>query len=302
MQEIKLTNEEPLRLDKALTEVLSETRSQIQKLIRNEGVFVDGKVATARQQVTKDQKVEMVEKEPIPEKDLSSVPKLDILFENDDMLAVNKPAGLIVHVAANPHEITLVDLLLLERPEIAGIGENENRPGIVHRLDRHASGVMVIAKTQPAYEHLKAQFKGRLTKKYYSVLVHGSVPKEHDTLTFPIDRAKSHGRMAAKSLEQGGREAITHYTVKERYAHLTLLDVNTETGRTHQIRVHMFALGNPVYGDHLYKSKLFKPVKLGRIYLHARELTITIPGGEEKTFTAPLPEELANITEGIPTV
>ncbi len=302
MKTISLTNTEPLRLDKALTEVLDMTRSQIQILLKEGRIFVDGEKANARLRVTSENTIEMDEVEIKKEKNFDDLAPLDIIYEDDDVIVVNKPSRLIVHEADDPYELTLVDALLRERPEIAGVGEDEKRPGIVHRLDRHASGILIIAKTQQAFELLKIEFKARTVKKKYVALVHGVMPKDHDTINLTIARSQAHARMAAKPPEQGGRDAITHYDVRNQYPHHALLDVVIETGRTHQIRVHLFALGHPIVGDHLYKSKMFKPMKLGRIFLFAQELTVKLPNGEKKTFKIPMPEELKVVLNKIPTV
>ncbi len=302
MKTISLTNTEPLRLDKALTEVLDMTRSQIQILLKEGRIFVDGEKANARLRVTSENTIEMDEVEIKKEKNFDDLAPLDIIYEDDDVIVVNKPSRLIVHEADDPYELTLVDALLRERPEIAGVGEDEKRPGIVHRLDRHASGILIIAKTQQAFELLKIEFKARTVKKKYVALVHGVMPKDHDTINLTIARSQAHARMAAKPPEQGGRDAITHYDVRNQYPHHALLDVVIETGRTHQIRVHLFALGHPIVGDHLYKSKMFKPMKLGRIFLFAQELTVKLPNGEKKTFKIPMPDELKIVLNKIPTV
>jgi 23S rRNA pseudouridine1911/1915/1917 synthase len=301
MKTISIPNTEPLRLDKALTEVLDITRSQIQILIKDGRIYVDGEAANARLRVTSENVIEMDEKEVVKEKDFDNLAPLDIVYEDDDVIVVNKPSRLIVHEADDPYELTLVDALLRERPGIKGVGEDEKRPGIVHRLDRHASGILIVAKTQDAFIALKKEFKARTVKKKYVALVHGVMPKDHDTINLTIARSQAHARMAAKPPEQGGRDAITHYDVRNQYPYHALLDVVIETGRTHQIRVHLFALGHPIVGDHLYKSKVFKPMVLGRIFLFAKELALTLPSGEEKTFKIPMPAELKSVLNRIPT-
>ncbi len=171
-------------------------------------------------------------------------------------------------------------------------GAEENRSGIVHRLDKEASGALIAAKTPKAFTFLKAQFKERLTEKHYTVFVMGKVRDELGTINFPIARSTTRARMAARPTSQEGKEAITHYKVIGRYSVGTLLDVHIETGRTHQIRAHMFAIGHPVGGDTLYKRKDIKDINLPRLFLHAHSLTISLPNGERKTFEAPLPKVL----------
>lgn len=224
-----------------------------------------------------------------------SLATLNILFEDADVLVVNKPAGILVHPTEASNEYTLLDAILAERPDIATVGDDPNRAGIVHRLDKEASGVLIVAKNTNAFRLLKTAFAQRLTTKRYTVLVVGKVADDNGVITFPIARSTTHARMAARPLSQEGKEAITHYTVLERYANATLLDVRIETGRTHQIRAHFFALGNPVAGDNLYVRKSVKQFALGRLFLHARELTIPLPAGVTKTFEAPLPAELEDV-------
>ena len=187
---------------------------------------------------------------------------------------------------------TLLDAVIAHTPAIKHVGDDPSRSGIVHRIDKEASGILIIAKTSAAFQALKAEFKERRVEKHYTVLVQGAVRDDNGTIDFPIARSNSKARMAARPKSQEGKEAITHYTVLERFTTSTLLDVKIETGRTHQIRAHFFALGHSVAGDPLYKQKGIKPVPSPRLFLHARELTITLPDGERKTFTAPLPAEL----------
>jgi len=180
------------------------------------------------------------------------------------------------------------------------VGDDEKRAGIVHRLDKFTSGVLITAKTQKAFEHLKAQFKERKTTKEYTALVHGTMPKPYDTITLTIGRSKSTGKMAARPESQGGKSAITHYEVVDQFPHHALLNVKIETGRTNQIRAHMFAIKHPIVGDPLYKQRDQKLMNIDRIFLHSRELTITLPSGETKTFTAPIPKKLKEVLKSIP--
>ena len=296
MKTISLKNAAPERLDKALVAVSGGSRAAIQSLIKAGLIFVNGNRGTMHKMV-KMTDVITIEEPPAEEKKKKVVaPKLDIIYEDKDVIVVNKPAGLLTHPAPQTKEPTLVDALVAHDKKIAKVGDDKERSGIVHRLDRDASGVLIVAKTNAAFAHLKKQFQDRLTKKIYSVLVHGVVAKDHDTITLLLGRSGSRkGRMAARPASQmSGRDAITHYDVVERYPHLTLLTVHIETGRTHQIRSHMFAIGHGVVGDTLYAHRGVKPGKINRLFLHAKELTITLPNGEEKTFTAPLPDMLVD--------
>lgn len=292
MKSVVLTNSSPERLDVALAAALGLSRAKAQKAIKDGLVFVDGAAATPHTAVSSSQSVSVRDDAfEVPNAQFD-VPKLDVLFENADVLVVNKPAGLLVHPTESSHEATVLDAVVAHAPAIASVGDDRSRAGIVHRLDKDASGVMIVAKTKDAFRHLKAQFSGRHTTKRYTVLVMGRMIDDHGVINFPIARSKSRARMAARPLSQDGKEAVTHYDVLARFANATLLDVRIETGRTHQIRAHFFALGFPVAGDGLYVRKGVKQLDMDRLFLHARELTITLPDGETRTFTAPLPTEL----------
>ncbi|MEK7105436.1 MAG: RluA family pseudouridine synthase [Patescibacteria group bacterium] len=219
----------------------------------------------------------------------------EILYEDKDILVVNKPAGLLVHKVEGKDEETLADLLVKDYPELKSVGDKPERPGIIHRLDKFVSGVMVVARTQEAFDFMKAQFKERRMKKEYIALVHGHMPRPVDTIKLKIARSREKARMVARPEGQEGRDAVTHYEVTDTFKNYDLLRVQIETGRTHQIRVHMHALGHPLVGDPLYKIKRIKSKELAdRVFLHAAKLTLTMPSGETKTFEAPMPEELVN--------
>ena len=281
----------PERLDTALAKHLGVSRAKAQRAIKDGRVFVNGSAAKAHALLATDAVIE-VSPEVIADTQHADIPKLEIIFENDDVLVVNKPAGLLVHPTLASHEPTLMDAAVIHDPKIKGVGGDSTRSGIVHRLDREASGVMIVAKNDRAHRFLKAQFKERKTDKHYTVLVLGKVKDQHGTINFPIARSTTHARMAARPLSQEGKDAITHYEVVKRFTTSTLLDVHIETGRTHQIRAHVFALGHPVAGDKLYVRKGVKPVAAPRLFLHATSLTVTLPEGETKTFTSPLPAAL----------
>jgi 23S rRNA pseudouridine1911/1915/1917 synthase len=300
MKAVKLTNEEPARLDVALAETLNISRSQAQKLVKDGLVSFSGKKATPHLWMEAGSEISLEDAAPVDVKMLADLPPLEILYEDDDVIVVNKPAGVLVHKAPGTQDATLADALLKYFPAMKQAGEDENRKGIVHRLDKEASGVLIAAKTPAAFRHLKAQFAERLTKKEYTVLVMGDVKDNFGTIRFPIARSSTRARMAARPESQDGKEAITHYTVKQHYSNSTLLDVVIETGRTHQIRAHFFALGFPVAGDALYSRSDVKAIPgLKRLFLHARALTITLPNGERKTFEAPLSPVLEETLEGL---
>lgn len=243
---------------------------------------------------------------------------IKIIFENEDYLVIDKPAGLAVHGGGNIKEKTLADWLIEKYPGIDKVGEDPVRPGIVHRLDKEVSGLMVVAKNNDSFLHLKEQFKDRDITKKYVALVHGQMINDFGSINFPIKRAKDGYKMAAMPLntfellsrrrptsrDQGNldgifkaREAITEYSVIKKFVNYTLLDVKILTGRTHQIRVHFFALGHPLVGDNLYynkKSKVQnKKINLGRIFLFAKALSFKDRHGETCNFELEMPQELS---------
>ncbi len=282
------------RLDVALAEKMAISRNQAQKLIKEGRILVNDALVSAHTMILPSDVITIEESSSA----VSSTPHtpltLDILFEDEHVLVVNKPAGILTHPtgAAKEQPTTLMDAAVAHIPSMAGVGGNPLRSGVVHRLDKDASGVVVLAKNEQTHAFLKEQFKNRETEKIYTVLVLGHVQDEHGTITFPIARSTTRGRMAARPLSQEGKEAITHYKRTTCYSSSTLLTIRIETGRTHQIRAHMFAIGHPVAGDTLYVHRNKKSMPLGRLFLHASSLTLTLPSGERTAFTAPLPTEL----------
>jgi len=248
----------------------------------------------------------------------------EIIFENDDYLVINKPAGLAVHGGGNIKDKTLADFLIERYPKIKTVGDDPIRPGIVHRLDKEVSGLMVIAKNNETFLHLKNQFKNRDINKEYTALVHGKTNNDFGLINFPIKRSSAGYKMAAlplntvdllsrrqpKERDRGNldglfkaREASTEYTVLKRFVNYTLLQVKIITGRTHQIRVHFFALGHPLVGDNLYfnkKSKIQnKKVNLGRIFLVANKLSFKDKDNKIQEFSVELPIVLINFLQTI---
>jgi 23S rRNA pseudouridine1911/1915/1917 synthase len=293
------------RLDKMLVTQMETTRSQIQRLIKQGSITVNKKRVKAGEILENGDSVYYPEVEIAIAVKTEPAPVLDVVYENEDLLVINKPAGLLVHEALkDEHRATVVDGVLERYPEIGEVGDNPSRPGIVHRLDKDVSGLMVIAKTQESFETLKKQFQNRTVKKEYLALVYGALPKDTDTIELKIARSKNKGRMVARTGVQDGKEAFTQYDVLKRFATATYVNVRILTGRTHQIRVHFQALGYPLVGDKLYKVKKmkFREIELDRIFLHAHKLSIRLMDGKEKTFTAPLPDELETILTKLPNV
>ena len=235
---------------------------------------------------------EAIEVDPSDLLPLRAVPEdlpLDILYEDADIVAINKPAGMVVHAGAGWHSGTLTNALVHHFGKLSSVG-GELRPGIVHRLDRYTSGVLLVARTDAAHRHLAEQFSSRKVEKVYLALVHGQPKKDRGRITTPIVRDPvRRTRMTTKL--QRGRSAITEYTVLRRFENLSYLEVRIGTGRTHQIRVHLASIGHPVVGDKLYGAPASP---LGRYFLHAQKITFTSPSsGETITITTPLPAELA---------
>lgn len=286
------------RLDVYLATELGIARAQVQKAIKSGAARLNDAPAKAHAPVQPGDVVLYATeetKEVVPE----PVANLDILFENDDVLVINKPSGLLVHPTASAKsETTVVDAVRKHFPKIDSVGEDTNRPGIVHRLDKDVSGVMVIAKTQAMFEALKEQFAGRTVEKEYVALVYGVLNKEYDEIAFRLARSKSKGRMVSRPDSQEGKEAVTQYDVVQRFKTTTLVRVKILTGRTHQIRAHFKGIGHPIVGDKLYKRTYMKHIRaipLPRVFLHAQKLSFTLPDGSRKTFEAPIPEELNHL-------
>lgn len=291
------------RLDVHLTRKLGASRAQVQRLIKSESVTINGKTATAHTLVREGDVVAhpALKREAAPKR--IQQPTIPVLFENDDVIVVDKPAGAIVHpVNATDRRPSVIGALVASRKALSRVGDNPLRPGVVHRLDKDVSGVMVVAKNNAAFDWLKAQFAGREVEKEYTALVYGRMPKDHGTIDFKIARSKTLGRMVSRPEGQEGKEALTEYLVTDRFKTCTLVDVRIHTGRTHQIRTHFKAIGHPVVGDTLYRTKIvhIRPIELGRLFLHARRLSLVLPDGTRRTFDSPLPDELAGLLTTIP--
>lgn len=224
---------------------------------------------------------------------------IKIIYEDKNILVVDKPAGLEVAAEVKKDEPTFVDWLVKKYPSIVKVGPDPARPGIVHRLDKNASGLLVVAKTEAAFENISKQFKERTVKKEYTVLVQGVVTQDEGIIEFPLARAKS-GRFAALPLgSENGRLAITEYEVIKRFKNFTLLSVRIKTGRTHQIRVHLFALGYPVVGDKLYRPRKIKEAALPRLFLHASKIGFSDLDGAWQEFKSELPKDLKDFLKSL---
>ncbi|SPF35197.1 Uncharacterized RNA pseudouridine synthase Caur_0901 [Candidatus Sulfotelmatobacter kueseliae] len=335
------------RLDQFLVAQLNVSRARVQELIRAEKVLLDGAPAKASVKLRGGESITMLgPAERPPLRAVAEEIPLDILYEDDDLAIINKPAGMMVHAGAGATEDrrnrgTLVNALLHHFASLSAIG-GEVRPGIVHRLDKETSGLIVVAKNDEAHRKLAAQFAGREVKKTYIALVCGWVKKDQGTIAASISRDRVH-RTRMTTLLAGGREAVSHYRVVRRldtpFGKFTLIEVKIDTGRTHQIRVHMASVGHPVVGDKLYgapaelqKSPPFAKstkdgataanlrrsntppsrkerekdgatagtLSLPRNFLHAAELGLAHPRtGKRIALTSRLPEELREFLAAI---
>ncbi|WP_322111994.1 RluA family pseudouridine synthase [Aerosakkonema funiforme] len=294
-----LTDNQIDRLDRWLTNKLPDlSRSRIQKLIEQGWVQINGKICAFKNTKVKtgDRIHVTIPNAQVTEIQPEEIP-LDILYEDDNLLIVNKPAGLVVHPAAGHQAGTLVNALLAHCPlaEIGGV----HRPGIVHRLDKDTTGAMVVAKTDLAYQHLQAQLKAKTARREYLGVVYGVPKTETGTIVQPVGRHPvDRKKMAVVPEEKGGRSAVTHWRVQERLGNYTLIHFQLETGRTHQIRVHSTHMGHPIVGDPVYSSGRDIGVNLPGQALHAWRLSLQNPiSGQMIQVTAPLPQHFVTLLE-----
>jgi 23S rRNA pseudouridine1911/1915/1917 synthase len=266
------------------------SRSRLQDWIEQGRVLVDGSPEKRSYLLKGAERIQVQPGELPPMRATPEDLPIEILYEDADVIAVNKPAGMVVHTGAGRHSGTLVNALLHRFGKLSNVG-GDLRPGIVHRLDRFTSGVILVARSDAAHRNLAEQFASRQVEKTYVALVHGRVKNDEGRITTPIARDPVRRvRMTARLAQ--GRQASTSYQVLKRLEGCTLLEVKIGTGRTHQIRVHLASIRHPVVGDKLYGAPASD---LGRYFLHARQITFTSPGtGERITVSAPLPGDLEN--------
>lgn len=298
------------RLDKFLADSasLKLSRSQIQKLIGPGLIKINDLIVSSHYVLKPGDVINIAknlksDKKLTEKKKFTDAPgrKIKIIHETDEFLVINKPAGLAAHGTTN---YTLADWLKEKYPAIARVGEDPERPGIVHRLDKDVSGLMVIAKTQAAFNDLKKQFQNRTIKKEYTALVYGKIQKDGATINFPIKRSRQGYKMAALPATikgepaEAGRLAETEFRVLKRLINYTLLKIKIKTGRTHQIRVHLSAYGHPIVGDDIYSTAktrvLNKKLGLGRIFLIADRLSFADLTKHRQDYKIGLTEELKN--------
>ncbi len=288
------------RLDKYLVTCLPEfSRARLQGLIDNGFVSINGALAKkSGQSIDSGALIEVRVPPPAPSGLVGEDIPLDIIFENDDLIIVNKPAGMVVHPAAGHASGTLVHAVLGYDPDMEGIG-GEERPGLVHRLDKETSGLIVLAKNERAHRWLQDQFRLRTVEKTYLALVDGKPPTPTGRVEASIGRDPSHRKQMAIVSAGKGRESVSEYKTLESFKNHTLLEFHPFTGRTHQIRLHCQFLGCPIVGDSIYGKKSLT-VDINRHFLHAAKLSIILPNEKKlRLFEAPLPEELEKVLEEV---
>ncbi|MFQ5537404.1 MAG: RluA family pseudouridine synthase [Gemmatimonadota bacterium] len=298
------------RLDTYLARTLDLSRTRVQKLIAQGQVRVNGRVARKSEGVEPGQSVEVVVPPPEEVDILPEELELDVVYEDEDLLVVNKAAGMVVHPAPGHRRGTLVNALLHHVQDLSGVG-GRLRPGIVHRLDRDTSGLLLVAKNDAAHHALADALRRREIRRGYVAAVWGHLPEEVMTFDAPIARdPRDRQRMA---VVEGGRRAVTHVRVREHWLRADLLEIALETGRTHQIRVHLAHCGHPVLGDAVYGAHWERGMggpdrawamelarRVPRQFLHAEKLAFAHPRtGEEMVFTVPLPADLSAVVDWV---
>jgi len=285
------------RLDKYVMRFYNNySRAYLQKQIKKGAALVNDQTKKPSYILKEADKIEA---DILPPQEISLEPdkniKIHIVYEDRDAIVLDKQAGVTVHPGPAQKNGTLVNGLLAHYPPLKDIGEDPARPGVVHRLDKDTSGLMIIAKNNPAFEWLKKQFQERKVIKKYLALVVGRPKKSSGEIKTLITRSRSNPTKQKVGIKEG-KEAITLYETLKQYKNFTLIEAQPKTGRMHQIRVHLAWLGNPVAGDTKYGHKsASKPQGLNRQFLHATSLKITLPNGQKKDFQSPLPKELKRI-------
>lgn len=288
MEQINVkVKQEKGRIDKVLSDLLKEhSRSQIQQWLKDQNITVNGEVTRSNYKVKENDEISINVPEAVELDVVAEDIPIEIVYEDDDVLVINKPQGMVVHPSAGHQNGTLVNALLYHIKDLSSIN-GIIRPGIVHRIDKDTSGLLMVAKNDKAHEALAAQLKDKTSIRKYIALVHGEITHDKGEIDAPIGRSKNDRKMQA--VIEGGKPAVTHFEVLERYEGYTLVQLQLETGRTHQIRVHMKYIGFPVAGDPLYGPR--KTLKGNGQFLHAEVLGFKHPTtGQMMVFEAPLPK------------
>lgn len=307
-------NQSRQRLDKFLAGFCPEkSRSGWQKSVRNREVLINNEEKKPDYILKEDDEIEILEISPAPffkggsfqEKgEKIEIPQIKIIYEDDNVIVIDKPAGALSHGASSSKNPNVVDFLLDHFPKIKDVGEDGSRPGIVHRLDKDTSGVMIVAKNNKSFQFLKDQFKNRKVQKTYLALVYGNIEPKEGAIYFRIGRSKTkQGAQTAidtkKKMDIKSREAMTQYKTIKTFDGYSLLEVFPKTGRMHQIRVHLKAIGYPIVGDRMYTFKKYRKDKIvpDRQFLHASELKITLSSGKKCVFKSDLSQDLKKFLE-----
>ncbi len=290
-----IVEEKGIRIDKYLTETLDFSRSTIKKMITDGYVLVNGESVKANYKIKLGEEITY---EELPEEEIDILPvelPLNIVYEDEDVIIVNKDTGMVVHPANGHYNDTLVNALLFHIKDLSLIN-GVKRPGIVHRIDKDTSGLLMVAKNDKAHQSLVAQLQDKTVERIYITLVHGVIPHEYGKINAPIGRdPKDRKKMTAI---EGGKEAVTHFRVIERFEDFTLLECRLETGRTHQIRAHLKYIGYPVVGDPMYGRR--KVIGKDGQFLHAKTLGFDHPRTDEYIeFDSELPEFFSSFLEDI---
>ena len=285
-----------MRIDKAIGSLDNNlSRVAIQRMIDEGNISVNGKNTKASYKTKINDEITIKKEEPKKIDIIAQDIPIEILYEDNDIIAVNKPKGMVVHPANGNPDGTLVNAIMnLCADTLSGIG-GEIRPGIIHRLDKDTSGVLIVAKNDIAHINISDQIKNRETKKIYIALVRGVIKENEATINMPIGRSKKDRKKMA--VTKDGKEAITHFNVLKRYDKFTLVEIKIDTGRTHQIRVHMAEIGYPVVGDYIYSNGK-NPFGVEGQMLHAKQIEFVHPRTEEKMIIeAPVPTYFQDIIE-----
>ena len=284
------------RIDKALSMIDSNlSRMTVQRLINDGKILVNNKSVKVSYKTIGGDEITIEEEEPQKIDIVAQDIPIDVLYEDKDIIVVNKPKGMVVHPANGNPDGTVVNAIMnLCGDSLSGIG-GKIRPGIIHRLDKDTSGVLIVAKNDNAHVNISNQIKNRETKKYYIALVRGVIKENEATINMPIGRSKKDRKKMA--VTKDGKEAITHFRVIKRYDNYTLLEIKIDTGRTHQIRVHLAEIGHPVVGDYIYSNGK-NPFGVEGQMLHAKQIEFKHPStGEQMKIEAPVPDYFNEIIE-----